>query len=880
MKKLGLHEIRKEFLDFFKEKDHLVAPSYSLVPANDKSLLLINAGMAPLKPYFIGTETPPKDRMSTCQKCVRTGDIENVGVTSRHGTFFEMLGNFSFGDYFKEEAIAWAWEFMTERLDIPEDKLWVTVYKDDDEAYNIWKDNIKINKDRIVRLGKEDNFWGLEVGPCGPCSEIYIDRGEKYGCEKEDCLPGCDDCERYVEVWNLVFSQYDKDKEGNYSPLPKPNIDTGMGLERIATVLQGTENIFEIEPIKSILEEVESISGKEYKNNDKDDMSIRVITDHVRATTFLVSDGVIPSNEGRGYVLRRLIRRAARHGKLLGVKGHFLNKLSEKVIELWKEVYPEIEERKKQIKKVIKVEEEKFQETIDQGINILDEYIEDMKKNDSKVLSGVKAFKLYDTYGFPLDLTKEIIKEQQLDVNEEEFNNEMEKQRQRARRARQEGDNSAWNKDSILDIHINEKVEFRGYNTLEVNSKVLTIIKNDNKVDEIYEGDEGIVILDKTPFYGESGGQVGDTGTINNESFKGEVLDTKKTGNNIILHFIKVLEGSIKIGEKVNAIVNDNKRMAIARNHSATHLIHKALKEIVGEHVNQAGSLVLPDKLRFDFTHFEGLTKDEIKKVEKRVNDMILLGLKVETIETNIDEAKKIGATALFDEKYGDNVRVVKIGDYSKELCGGTHVPNSSNIGLFKIVSESGIASGVRRIEAITGGEVYKHMLNMEKQIENISDTLKSNKKDVVDKVKSLSDDNKKLQKDIEKLKSKLASSKLDDIIKEKYVVEGVNVISKKVDGIDVNGLRQLGDKLKDAMDSVLIVLGTQNGNKVNFVTMATKDLVTKGIHAGNIIREVAKITGGGGGGRPDMAQAGGKDPSKIEEALSKVDGLIKSQIK
>lgn len=879
MKKLGLHEIRQEFLNFFNEKDHLVVPSYSLVPIKDKSLLLINAGMAPLKPYFQGAEKPPKERMATCQKCMRTGDIDNVGRTSRHGTFFEMLGNYSFGDYFKEEAIKWAWEFMTEKMGISPDILWVSVYLDDDETYNIWKNDMHVSEDRIVRLGKEDNFWEMEIGPCGPCSEIYVDRGEEYGCGSEDCKPGCD-CDRYVEVWNLVFSQYDKDEDGNYNPLPNPNIDTGMGLERIALISQRVENIFETDAFKIILDEVVKISGIKYGVNTQNDMSIRIITDHIRSMTFLVSDGLIPSNEGRGYVLRRLIRRAARHGKLLGIKGNFLYKLSEAVINQWGNTYSDIKEKQSQIEKVIRIEEEKFQETIDQGINILNEYIVEVKKHGKTVLEGKSAFKLYDTFGFPLDLTKEILIEEGLTVDEEGFSSEMEKQKQRARSARQEGGTTAWDSSSYGDLNIYENTEFLGYNRLSLKSKVISLMKDNSVVKELKEGEDGIVVLDKTAFYGESGGQTGDKGILLNDNSKVVVNDTKKEVGDVFLHIVTVKKGVIKIGDIVEAKVDEIERINIARNHSVTHILHKVLKEVLGEHVNQAGSLVMPERLRFDFSHFEGLTENEVNIIEQKVNDIILQGLDVETLETSLEEARKLGVVALFDEKYGSVVRVVKIGEYSKELCGGTHVNNSSNIGLFKIISESGIASGVRRIEAITGQHVYKYLKNMESQIYEVAEILKTNKTDIIGKVKQLSEESRSLIKELDKLKSKFATSKLDDIVNEVIIVEGVNVIAKSVDGMDANNLRQLGDRIKNSMESVVLVLGTANDDKVNLIAMASNDLVSRGIHAGNIIREVAKITGGGGGGKPDMAQAGGKDPSKLQEALNKVKDLVKDQIK
>ena len=879
MKNLGSHEVRKMFTDFFKEKEHLVEQSFSLVPKNDRSLLLINAGMAPLKPYFLGTQEPPYKRMTTCQKCIRTGDIDNVGKTARHGTFFEMLGNFSFGDYFKVESIEWAWEFLTERLELNVEDLWVSVYLEDDEAYEIWNKKIGVPESRLVRLGKEDNFWELEVGPSGPCTEIHVDRGEKFGCGSLDCKPGCD-CDRFLEVWNLVFSEFNKDQNGNYTPLASKNIDTGMGLERITSVLQNTDNIFEIDTMKEIIKEVEKLTGKEYKSEASTGMSFRVITDHIRAMTFLVSDGVIPSNEGRGYVLRRLIRRAARHGKLLGIETLFLNELSLKVIESWGEAYPELVENEILIKKVIKSEEEKFEETIDQGIVILNEYIKAMTKQNKTILDGESAFKLYDTYGFPLDLTKEILEEQKLEVDEVEFNSEMEKQRNRARKAREDADTHSWSSETTVDIDKNLITSFEGYESLSVDTKVTAILFDGKSVDLIEQDQEGIILLEKTPFYAEGGGQVGDIGKIYNDSVNLEVLDTKKGPEGQYLHIVKVEEGQLTINSEVTATVDGANRIDIARNHSVTHILHQALKDVIGVHVNQAGSLVLADKMRFDFTHFEGVTLEEIDKIEDIVNSKILEGLDVEVVETTIEDARNQGAQALFDEKYGDKVRLVKIGDYSKELCGGTHVGASSQIGLFKILSESGIAAGVRRIEAVTGKSAYNYVKNMERQVTVISDILKSNKKDITNKLQSVLDESKSLEKEIEKLKSDLTLSKLEDIIGEVSDIDGVAIIYKEIENLDGNNLRELGDKIKDKLNSVLIVLGSSKDDKVSLIAMATKDLVEKGIHAGNIIKEIAKITGGGGGGRPDMAQAGGKDASKIEEALKKVPEIVKSQLK
>lgn len=866
MKKLGLQEVRKEFLDFFREKDHLVMDSFPLVPKDDKSLLLINAGMAPLKPYFTGETEPPRKRIVTCQKCVRTGDIENVGKTDRHATFFEMLGNFSFGDYFKDEAIEFAWEFMTERLEIPKEKIWVTIYVDDDESFEIWNKKIGIEKEKIVRLGKEDNFWELEVGPCGPCSEIYIDRGEKYGCGKDTCKPGCE-CDRYVEVWNLVFSQFDKDDKGSYNSLKNKNIDTGMGLERMAAVLEGADNIFEVEEIRKVIKEVESVTGVTYGKDKKTDESIRVVTDHIRAMTFLISDGILPSNEGRGYVLRRLIRRGARHGKLLGIEGAFLADLSTIIIELWGEQYPEIEKSEGKIKRVIKAEEEKFQETIDQGIHILDEYIGEMKEQDETVLSGDKAFKLYDTYGFPLDLTREILEEKSLKVDEDEFNREMEEQRNRARSAREGAGDRAWGKDDFSHKFKSFETSFKGYEYTKLNSRVIGIYVDEEKVLKLNEGEEGIILLNETPFYGEGGGQVGDTGTIEGDNFVSKVLDTKKTKDNVILHFVKVLSGEIREGKEVVSQVDISRRRDIARNHSATHLLHRALKDVLGDHVNQAGSIVSPNRLRFDFTHFEGISSDDLAKIECIVNENILEELEVSVIETTLEEAKKMGAMALFDEKYGGKVRVIKMNGYSMELCGGTHVGNTSNIGLFKILSESGIASGVRRIEAITGRRVYEHLLEVEEQIDNVSKVLRSNKKDISEKAKDLIDELKTKEKEIESYKGKMASSLADEVANEKRVINGINVVTYSFENVDIDGLRNLGDEIKNYLQTGIIVLASVSDDKVSFVTMVTQDLVKSGYHAGKIIKEVAAVTGGRGGGRPDMAQAGGKDPKKVEEA-------------
>lgn len=877
MKKIGLHEIRKEYLEFFKEKEHLILPSFSLVPKNDKSLLLIGAGMAPMKRYFTGEATPPSTKISTCQKCIRTGDIENVGKTARHATFFEMLGNFSFGDYFKEEAIAWSWEFLTERLELNPEDLWITIYLDDDEAHEIWNKAIGVPEERIVRLGKEDNFWELEVGPSGPCTEIHVDRGEKHGCGSPDCKPGCD-CDRYLEIWNLVFTQFDKDENGEYHSLENPNIDTGMGLERIASVLEDADNIFEVDAIKEIIREVEKISNYKYGSEDEKDVSIRVIVDHTRAATFLVSDGVLPSNEGRGYILRRLIRRAARHGKILGIKGEFLTDIADVVINSWSVEYKELKENQGQIKRIIRAEEDKFQETLDQGLSILEGYIGEMNGKDEIVLDGQKAFKLYDTFGFPLELTMEILEEGNLSLNIDEFNVHMEEQRTRARQARDSGD-SGW--DSSDDNQVYEGMEtlFRGYEVTNLTSEIIGIIKDNSKVDELKKGEEAILILKETPFYGESGGQVGDTGLIESTEFKAEVIDTQKTKNDLPLHKVKIIEGTAKVGEKIVATVDQARREATKRNHSVTHILHRVLKDVLGEHVDQAGSLVEPNRMRFDFTHFEAVSREELAEIERLVNEKILQALDVVTLETSIKEAQEMGAVGLFEDKYGDEVRIVQMGDYSQELCGGTHVNNTSNIGMFKILSESGVASGVRRIESITGLSVYEYLNKLEKETEEVSHILKTNKQNLLEKAQSITHELKEKDRQIESLKSKLSTNVADEILDTKEKVEGINLITYKSNDLDMDGLRSLGDEIKNKLDSGVIVLASVADNKVSFVSMVTKDLIAKGILAGNLVKEVARITGGGGGGRPDMAQAGGKDISKVDEALSIVKKIIKEQI-
>lgn len=878
MKPTGIHEIRKAYLDFFESKDHLVHESYSLVPpAADKSLLLINAGMAPLKDYFLKIEEPPRHRMTTCQKCIRTGDIDNVGKTDRHGTFFEMLGNFSFQDYFKKEAIEYAWEFMTGVMGVAPEKLWVSVYLEDDEAFDLWNQHIGVPKERIVRLGKEDNFWEMTVGPCGPCSEIYIDRGEHRGCGSKDCKPGCD-CDRFVEVWNLVFSEFDKDENGNYTKLAEPNIDTGMGLERMAIVMTDANNIFEVEPVATILRAVEKLSDFNYGDTKKTDVSIRIITDHIRAMSFLIADGVLPSNEGRGYVLRRIIRRAHQHGRQLGISTNFLPELVDVVVENWGEVYPELLERKEQVKKVVSVEANKFDETIEQGNQILDKKLNDLMLLGTKQLSGEDAFKLYDTYGFPFELTLEILSERGFDVKIEDFKEEMEKQRERARNARSDAENSGWDKSqlgALMAKRIFETV-FRGYDAYKLDTEIESILIDGEEVDQVSSGQDCMLILKETPFYGESGGQIGDIGTITKDGNTLQVTDSKKGPNGIVLHHGKVLEGSFKINDEVHARIERSRRKDIARNHSCTHLLHQALKDVLGEHVVQKGSLVTENRARFDFSHFEGMTDEELRRVEALVNEKILEGLAVIIREVPIAEAREMGAQALFGEKYGDVVRVVKMGDYSIELCGGTHVTNTNDIGMFKIISESGVASGVRRIEAVTGREVYQYMSQLENMVTETASIFKSNKKDLVDKAHQVTEEMKELKREIEKLNSKLMSIESESIYEEVKQINGCNVLLKDFDGMEVNAMRDLGDKIKDKLGSVVLVFVSKESEKVSIMISATKDLVGKGVHSGKIIKEVAAILGGNGGGRPDMAQAGAKDATKVKEALDKAEALIR----
>ena len=871
MEHLGLNEIRKQFLDFYASKGHYVGRSSSLIPKNDKSILIINSGMAPLKPYFAGTETPPRKRMCTCQKCIRTGDIDNVGHTTRHGTFFEMLGNFSFGDYFKEESIAWGVEFLTEKMGFPMDKLWATVYLDDDEAIRIWKKN-GMAEDHIVRLGKEDNFWEIGLGPCGPDSEIFYDRGEEFGCGKPDCKPGCD-CERFIEIWNHVFTQFSKEEDGSYSNLPHPNIDTGMGLERIACVMQDTLSIFDVDTIRVILEEIARVAGVEYTDADTPtDVSLRIITDHIRAMTFMIADGIMPSNEGRGYVLRRILRRAARHGRMLGIKGPFLSELCEKVIEVSGEAYPELVEKRNYIKKIIGVEEQNFSLTIDKGEEIIAEYIEELKASGSITLSGDKAFKLYDTYGFPLELTEEILKDNGLRVDEEGFRINMQAQKTRARESRKSQDEEGWDSDD-MDLNV-PQTEFVGYEALKCDSEVLAIINGSSIADTAKAGDKAVLVLRETPFYAESGGQTYDTGVISSGAFKAYVTKVEKR-DGVFYHSVRVADGTLAVGDRVTLEVDSLKRYATQRNHTATHLLQKALREVLGDHVEQAGSYVNEKALRFDFSHFEPVKPEELKQVEEKVNAAISTFLPVTTVVTSLEEAQKLGAMALFGEKYGTSVRVVMAGDWSKEFCGGTHVKNTGEIGAFKIVSENGVAAGVRRIEAVTGQGVLDLLNSDEETISDISEVLKTNKKTLSDKVRSVSEELKALKKELENIKRESMGNTADDLLSNAKVINGIKLITAAFEGLTINDLRNISDDIKKDNKGIAMVFAAVSDGKVTFLVSLTDDVVEKGLNAGRMIKEIAKIAGGGGGGKADMAQAGGKDPSKVPEALEFAETLL-----
>lgn len=872
MEKLGLNEIRELFLSFYESKEHYRRQSFPLIPENDKSLLLINSGMAPLKPYFSGLETPPSKRMTTCQKCIRTGDIENVGYTSRHGTFFEMLGSFSFGDYFKEESLTWGWEFITEVLKMPTDKLWATIYEDDEQAYHIWKDIIGMPEEKIVRLGKDDNFWEIGTGPCGPCSEIYFDRGEKYGCDNPDCKPGCD-CDRYVEFWNHVFTQFSRDEEGNYTDLAHPNIDTGMGIERLACIMQGTDSIFEIDTIQYILNEVERVSGVEYQNGDSaSDVSMRIITDHLRSMTFMIGDNILPGNEGREYVLRRLIRRAARHGRMLGIEGPFLSELCEKVIDVSGQAYPELEKRRTMIKKIVGIEEQKFAATIDQGMKIIESYISELKAENIDTLDGEKAFKLHDTYGFPIDLTREILEESGFSVDIEGFEKAMAEQKKRSQ-AEQDMEGAGW-EEAAADFVLEGSTEFTGYDTLVEHSTVKAIFWDKKALDVAKEGDICRIALDKTPFYADGGGQVGDTGCMYNDECTLEVLEVKKS-QGIYAHKVKITKGELRVGDKVEAAPVATTRNRTSSNHTATHLLHKALRDVLGEHVKQSGSSVTKDGLRFDFNHFQAMTAEELKTVEEMVNDKINHFIDVRTEEMSVNEAMASGATALFGEKYGSTVRVVSIGDYSKELCGGTHVKNTGQIGAFKITSESGVASGVRRIEAITGTGILERYNDDEALIDDASAALKAKRELITEKATAMMNEIKALKKEIEELKKAEISKGLDSLVAEAKEINGVKLITKSFEDYSINDLRGISDDIKASNKGIAMVFAAVSSGKVTFLVSLTDDLVSNGLHAGKMIKEIAAAAGGGGGGKADMAQAGAKDPAKIADAFAKAEILL-----
>lgn len=872
MEKIGLNQLRVMFQDFYKEKDHYARKSFSLIPEKDKSLLLINSGMAPLKAYFAGTKTPPSKRMTTCQKCIRTGDIENVGYTARHATFFEMLGSFSFGDYFKKESISWGWEFIIDRLKMPEDKIWASVYEKDYEAFDLWKNMIGLPEERIVRLGKEDNFWEIGVGPCGPCSELYFDRGEKYGCGSPDCKPGCD-CDRYVEFWNHVFTQYNRDDAGTYTPLPKPNIDTGMGLERLACIMQEVDSIFEIDTMKYILDGVVALSTVTYQSSaSASDVSVRIITDHIRSVSFLIGDGVLPSNEGRGYVLRRLLRRAARHGRLIGIQGSFLASLSERVIEISKSAYPELEEKKDYIQKILLIEEEKFSETIDQGMHILEEYMQELKSQKTQVLSGDKAFKLYDTFGFPVELTQEILEENHHTLDTTGFKIHMAHQKEMARAARKQGTDLGWSEKPIDYGKFADSI-FVGYTNYESKAIIIGIIRNGIESASALKGERVRLILDKTPFYAESGGQSGDQGIISGQDFCFKITNCEKV-QEIFLHDA-VLSTNINIGMPVTATIDRIMRNSTARNHTATHLLHKALREIVGQHVEQAGSLVSSERLRFDFTHFEGISRENLKLIEVEVNNKINEFLEVTTEELEIDEAIKRGAIALFDEKYKNNVRVVSVGNYSMELCGGTHITNSGQIGTFKIVSESGVAAGIRRIEAITGFEVYQALNKASDIVDKLAEFLKVKPSNLLSKTTGLMEEFKINKKELEELKKKSDGDYSQELINNAYEIKGIKLIMHQFDDADVFDLRSLSDEIRSRQKKVITVFATINDDKVMFMVSVSDDLLDQGYHAGNMIKQIAEAAGGGGGGKADMAQAGAKDKTKVAEAFKVARALI-----
>ena len=875
----GLNELREKYLSFFESKGHLRLPSFSLVPQGDKSLLLINAGMAPLKKYFTGELTPPRTRVTTCQKCIRTPDIERVGITARHGTFFEMLGNFSFGDYFKHEATAWAWEFCTKVLEMPAEKIYISVYQDDDEAYDIWTKELGVSPDHMVRLGKEDNFWEHGAGPCGPCSELYFDRGEKYGCGSPTCGVGCD-CDRYVEFWNLVFTQFDNDGNNNYTRLKSCNIDTGMGLERLACIMQGVDNLFEVDTVQNIMKHIMQIAGVKYHEDEKKDVSLRVITDHIRSTTFMIGDGVMPSNEGRGYVLRRLLRRAARHGRLLGIDGTFLYKVCETVIKENETAYPNLVEKHDLIVKVIKAEEESFNKTIDTGLNLLENII---AQSDSKVLSGADAFKLQDTFGFPIDLTKELLEERGMSVDIDEYDRLYAQSRAAARAARKDAGAQAW-KDSNVSFKDVGATEFVGYTDYSCDAEIKAIVTNGERAEFATSDSEVVIVLNKTPFYGESGGQAGDTGVIKTDNATLEVTTTGKTPDGVVLHIARFISGdSIALGDKVHAQIDVEKREATRRNHTAAHLLQAALRKHLGSHVEQAGQLVNSEEMRFDFTHFSALSGDELKAIEREVNEVILKGIPVETREMPIEEAKKLGAMALFGEKYGDVVRVVSAGDFSVELCGGTHADNTAKLGLFKIVSESSVAAGIRRITAVTGFGVLKHIENDERIMQSAAAAMKLGNVAELDKrAATLSAEVKAKDRELAELRSEISALKAGSLMDSARLVGGVRLITAEVEVSNPGELRSMCDTARDNGADIVAVFAGVNKEKgtLNFACACGADAIKLGAHAGNIVRETAKIAGGSGGGKPDSAMAGAKDASKADEALAAVDSIVSAMLK
>ena len=878
MKKYGVNELRKMFLEFFESKGHLAMKSFSLVPHNDNSLLIINSGMAPLKPYFTGQEIPPRKRVTTCQKCIRTGDIENIGKTARHGTFFEMLGNFSFGDYFKTEAIHWSWEFLTEVVGLAPDRLYPSVYEEDDEAFAIWNEEMGIPKERIFRFGKEDNFWEHGAGPCGPCSEIYYDRGEKYGCGKPGCTVGCD-CDRYIEVWNNVFTQFENDGQGHYTELVQKNIDTGMGLERLAVVVQDADSLFTVDTNKALLDQVCALAKTQYQIDEKKDVSLRIIADHVKSCTFMISDGIMPSNEGRGYVLRRLLRRAARHGRILGIEGKFLAGLSETVIAMSKDGYPELEEKKAMILKVLSEEEDKFNKTINQGLAILNDMEQAMASQGRRVLSGEDAFKLYDTYGFPLDLTVEILEEKDFKVDEEGFHAAMKEQRKKAQKARKTTNYMGADVTVYQSIPAEITTRFVGYDRLRHDSVITVLTTEDDMVEALTDGQRGTILVEETPFYGTMGGQQADVGVIFCDNGRFQVEDTIHLQGGKVGHVGVMTAGMLKTGDKVTLEVCEKNRLSTGKNHSATHLLQKALRTVLGDHVEQAGSYVDAGRLRFDFTHFSALTREEVRKVEDLVNEKIREDLAVVTQEMSLEEAKRSGAMALFGEKYGDTVRVVKMGDFSVELCGGTHVKDTGTITAFKILSETGIAAGVRRIEALTGDGLMAYYAETERQLYAAAAAAKTTPGELSHRIESLLAELKALSSENEKLKSKLANNAMGDVMSQVVEINGVKVLAVKVADVDMNGLRNLGDQMKEKMGEGVIVIASAQGGKVNLMATVTDQAQKKGAHAGNLIKAIAGLVGGGGGGRPNMAQAGGKNPAGMDDALAKVAEVVKEQV-